>query len=91
MAIEEDLSLLSKALHEAELDKSTRDAFESMLERLEDGRQVQLSAKQREWINDKLGNPTYLNLVSSGKVSKGREVPTPAVLLNRPLKPPGRR
>ena len=32
--------------------------------------------------------PRALNLVSSGAVPIGKPVPTPAVLLNKPLRPP---
>jgi hypothetical protein len=53
-----------------------------------------LSEKQRGWLlgaHEKLfAAPQYENLVSSGRVPRGREVPTPAVLLNLPKKPPGR-
>lgn len=34
--------------------------------------------------------PRALNLVSSGSVPTGKPVPTPAVLLNKPLRPPTR-
>jgi hypothetical protein len=40
------------------------------------------------YVDDNVGG--YQNLMSSGKAPRGREVPTPAVLLNKPLKPPGR-
>jgi hypothetical protein len=51
-----------------------------------------LSERQREWAQRVADIPgEYKNLVSSGQVPRGREVPTPAVLQNRPLKPPGRR
>ena len=33
--------------------------------------------------------PVALNLVSEGRVALGEPVPTPEVLKNRPLKPPG--
>jgi hypothetical protein len=71
-------------------------AFRDILGRIESGRLRNLSASQRLWICDvheKLfDEPTYQNLFSAGKVPRGlREVPTPAVLQNRPLKPPGRR
>jgi hypothetical protein len=46
------------------------------------------------WIVDKKKSqpadptPGWVNL---GQPARGREVPTPAVLLNRPLRPPGRK
>lgn len=68
--------------------------FASMLERFETGRAP--SEGQRAYVGDVYegvaDEPTYQNLWSSGKVPRGlREVPTPAVLQNLPLKPPGRR
>ena len=35
--------------------------------------------------------PKYENLVSSGQVPRGKEVPTPEILKNLPLKPPKRK
>ena len=68
--------------------------FRDMLSRMDRGRQRELTLRQREWIcevHEKvLGDPVYLNLVSTGQVPRGREVPTPEVLLNLPKRPPGR-
>lgn len=54
-----------------------------------------LSEKQKEWIrgvHERLFDaPSYENAWSNGKVPKGREVETPAVLRNLPKKPPPRR
>jgi hypothetical protein len=57
-----------------------------------DGRR-QLSGRQREWLRGVRDRfvPQYENLVSSGKVPRGREVETPAVLKILPKRPPTRR
>lgn len=64
--------------------------FQSMLDR-----GFGLSDKQRAWVEsiyERLFDvPKYENLVSSGKVPRGREVPTPLVLQNLPKRPPPRR
>lgn len=64
-------------------------AFDEML-----ARDRPLSDKQRAWVravHEKLcGTPHYENAWSAGKVPRGREVPTPAVLQKLPLRPPGR-
>lgn len=57
-------------------------AFEGMLNR---GRP--LTEQQAAWMFDE---PEYLNLASSGKLCRGREVPTPKVLQNLPKEPPTR-
>jgi hypothetical protein len=53
-----------------------------------------LSDKQRSWLRSTYervcGEPTYENLASSGRLCRGREVPTPTVLQNLPKKPPTR-
>ena len=53
----------------------------------------QLTEKQREWVTSvhKRIVPAYANLFSRGLVPRGREVETPAVLLNLPKRPPTRR
>ena len=54
-----------------------------------------LSDRQGKWVRgvyEKLFDvPQYENLVSSGKVLRGREVETPEVLRNLPKRPPQRR
>jgi hypothetical protein len=62
------------------------------LEDLDEGTIRCLSPRRRTWANDALDRfePRAANLVSRGLVPRGREVPTPAVLRNLPLKPPGR-
>lgn len=67
-----------------------REVFSSMLDRLEKG--FPLSDKQRYWaksVKERVTQePEYLNLASSGKLCRGREVSTPEVLRNLPKKPP---
>lgn len=77
--------------------ENARKAFREMLDRLENGRALELSDKQRAWVRGVFervfDSPTYENLFSSGKLCLGKPVETPAVLRreNLPLKPPGRR
>jgi len=70
-------------------------AFSEMLDRMETGRQTKLSDKQRAWVKSVyervFEQPVYENLVSRGLVPRGREVATPEVLKNLPLKPPRRK
>lgn len=86
---EEEEKLLRDVLALDSLSDANREVFEDMLVNVEDG--YRLSVKQTKWAKGLLDQPDYENLVSSGKVPRGREVPTPAVLLHRPLKPPGRK
>jgi hypothetical protein len=83
----------ANSLAMATLDKAAT-AFEGWLPKLEENPHYFLSEKQRGWLRgvyEKLFQaPVYENLVSSGKVPRGREVPTPIVLQNLPKKPPGR-
>jgi hypothetical protein len=86
---ETDLRMLRELL-ETKLTDYEREAFSDMLEGLE--QYHQLSEKQRVWVAqayEKI-HPQYENLVSSGKVPRGREVETPAVLRTLPKRPPGR-
>jgi hypothetical protein len=92
---DDDIALLKRALVLIDTRREdryvrARDPFEEMLVRLEEGRQTLLTGKQLKWVRDVLDEPTYENLVSAGKVPRGREVATPAVLLRRPLRPPGK-
>lgn len=71
-------------------------AFQNMLEWAESGRP--LSEKQVSWIDGVFvrlfpgeDEPEYTNEWSAGRVPRGREVATPNVLRNLPLRPPGRR
>lgn len=96
---DDDLTLLRRCLDwaganedEAE-DRFNVGAFRGMLERVQHGRA--LSHDQRIWVQDVIdklfGEPVYRNEWSAGQILKGRDVPTPAVLRNLPLKPPTRR
>lgn len=75
--------------------ESEAKAFEDMLSKLEEGRYAQLTPSQRKYAKGvkerATEEPEYLNLASSGKLVRGREVETPKVLKNLPLKPPPRR
>lgn len=75
--------------------KTTQDAFRLMLRSLQSGAKLVLSDRQRAWVKDVyekvFDDPQYENLVSRGLVPRGKEVETPAVLRNLPLRPPGRR
>jgi len=69
-------------------------AFEDMKNRVEKFG-LDLTDKQIAWIrgvHEKLFDvPHYENLVSSGRVPRGKEVPTPPVLQSLPKRPPARR
>lgn len=88
-----DKELLDLVLEEEELPDEQREAFTDMRQKLGSGK---LSEKQRAFVRGVLGDkaePEYENLVSSGKVSVGNHVETPAILRreNLPLRPPARR
>ena len=78
---------------------SESSAFESMLGKLTSGAYAGayavLTQAQRKWAKGvkerAMEAPEYLNEWSSGKVPRGKEVPTPAVLQNLPKSPPPRR
>jgi hypothetical protein len=98
-ARDEDLRQLTELLeeHASELSEGELEAFTNMRAVLlawpdADGHR-QLSGKQREWLRGVYDRfvPQYENLVSSGKVPRGREVETPAVLKVLPKKPPVQR
>lgn len=97
MTLEEDRDLLIAVL-ETDLDERTESVFDDMLCRL-DRFCRPLTPRQRAWAAATLRGDRYVpeeeyeNLVSSGKVKRGKEVPTIALLdpSNLPKKPPGRR
>lgn len=84
--------------HEDDLTAEEHKAFLSMYRYIEraqtKGEEVRLSAKQSTWLSAVAKRLDVVepaaNLVSRGLVPRGAEVPTPPILLNRPLKPPGR-
>lgn len=84
-----DRELLVDAIERA--DEKTKEIFETWLVKLEEQKREILTDKQRKWAQSLCGTETYENLVSEGKVPRGKEVPTPAILQIRPLKPPGRK
>lgn len=95
MTVETDGKLLRDAIAKPTLSEETREAFQDMLEKL-DANHRELSEKQRAWVKSALGDdlePEYENLVSAGKVPRGKEVETIPALRreNLPLKPPGRK
>ena len=53
-----------------------------------------LNENERRWVEEVAKRMDIVepaaNLVSRGLVPRGNEVPVPVVLMNRPLKPPGR-
>jgi hypothetical protein len=85
-----DMTMLEEIL-ENEITENERAAFQDMLDGL-DHWQI-LTDAQRKWaklVHERF-KPTYENLVSDGRVPRGREVLEPEALRHRPLKPPGRR
>lgn len=90
----EDMALLDRAI--AAASEAERDAAADAFRRMRAGR-CKLTPKQRAWAEGVIAGkfveaePEYENLVSSGRVPRGREVEAPPVLRNLPLKPPGRR
>ena len=90
-----DQDLLRKAVECSEIKEHEKELFGKWLEELEDGERHVLSMRQRLWANDVIDRdePRAENLISSGLVPRGREVPVPEVLRreNLPLKPPGRK
>lgn len=93
-----DLELVTKLLGYDDLGRGIREACEKWREELTNGKRRLLTHKQRDWAEEELDKraPTYLNLVSAGKVPIGRPVETPDVLrpscpFAHPLKPPQRR
>jgi hypothetical protein len=92
-ALHSDLSsheLLTKLL-EYELNEYVTDAFTKMLAKVNRG--LDLTVGERNWAIRMLDErePQAQNLWSRGLVPKGRDVATPEVLKNLPLKPPHRR
>lgn len=89
-----DLEMLERLEGDMDLSEVERDAFDEMLRGLRGGQWQKLTDKQRAWANAvavRIGAIGCANLVSSGQVSRGREVETPEVLRHLPMKPPGRR
>jgi len=84
----EQIELLKQALEVRGLGEKAYDAFTSMLEEFEREERQTLSPKQLTWVKNVVGVPEYENLVSEGRVPRGKEVPPPPALQNLPKKPP---
>jgi hypothetical protein len=90
---EKDIELLRRLVDDVELRGGERPAFNEMLRGLIGGTYEHLTIRQREWVSEvakRIGCIGYENLVSTGRVPRGREVAEPEILKRRPLKPPGR-
>lgn len=88
----QDAQKLAVLLAEGELKPDTRRAFEEMQVSL--GRYPSLTDRQRAWVDsvlDEQGLDWRDPRVKNANVPRGREVPTPAVLKQLPLAPPGRK
>lgn len=89
-----DIALLHTLLDDSELRPDEREAFSTMLDELVGPQGFPcLTPSRRRWAREvaaRVRPGAYENLVSSGRVPRGREVPTPAVLQHLPKKPPGR-
>lgn len=79
---EADLELLEKILHSGnapELSENEVLAFQGMFDDLRTGERTVLSKRQRKWANETWER---VKPIDNSKVPRGREVPTPAVLMN---------
>lgn len=83
-----DDDALAFCLGDDTLSDRERSVFEDMSDRLDRGFISCLSKAQRAWVEDALRRIVPLD---SKLVPVGRPVVTPAVLLNLPKKPPGRK
>jgi hypothetical protein len=85
-----DISSLTKLIALA-LEERLDEMFKDMLQRLSRSSRLILTDKQRAVVHDVLDKfePQYSNLVSEGKVLRGKEVVVNVG--NKPLRPPQRR
>ena len=85
-----DISALNKLIALALVERQD-EMFKDMLQYLQRSKYFILSAKQRAIVHDVLDQyePAYENLVSAGKVARGKEVVINVGL--KPLRPPQRR
>jgi len=91
---DDDIKLLESVLDEdLELTEEEQIMFDGLLDFLKGSPSRSLSKKQRNKLQASYdrSHPEYENLYSSGKVPKGKDIPTPPVLQNLPKFPPGRR
>jgi hypothetical protein len=86
-----DDKLLRRALRIKRLTPKELEMFEKWFSDIDSGRRASLSERERIWVNDVVDReePRYANLVSRGLVPRGKEVETPAILRDLPMKPPG--
>ncbi len=98
MTVEKDVELLEVAVEKAEErdDETAQRVFGEWLDNFRQGRWFgDLTPKQRAWAEAVAAgkrydpDPEYLNLVSSGKAPRGREVEL--MVKDKPLRPPPRR
>ena len=84
---ENDRELLEKILAE-EIKEDEREAFADMLSTIVSGEFKFFSKRQRAWAEQVIDwySPSYENLVSTGRVPRGREVEM--MFKPGPLKPP---
>lgn len=85
--------LLSRALDQP-IGEDTRESLEDMQDGFARGLTLGLTDKQLAFVRQVLAEhepPPCENLVSSGKVKRGAEVPLPPALQNLPKRPPHRR
>ncbi len=97
ISVDQGYELLAKLLERTDLQETVEESFADMSQR----EPRWLTNKQLLWIQaiaiqkGLLEEPVRNDWSSRSKEEqeriRGREVATPAVLLNRPLKPPGRR
>lgn len=87
---EADISSLNKLIALA-LEERLDEMFKDMLQYLQRSSRSILTTKQRAVVHDVLDQfePQYANLVSEGKVPRGKEVVVNVG--NKPLRPPQRR
>lgn len=74
MSREDDLRMLREALELGTLDDDTKWAFDDMLDELGNGRQRELTDRQRAWVQGVLGEPEYENLASKNGTQAPRAV-----------------
>lgn len=88
-----DAEMLRALLSDERLSDEERDIFQDMQDGLRPGKT--LKPKQHSWVQDRwsqleLDSDETLNLMSSGKVPRGKEVAMNFATMPKPLKPPRR-
>ncbi len=85
-----DAALLKRVL-EHPITHRQRELFECHAAEVDAGAELSRRERAHAWATIRTHEPEYENLVSSGKVKRGAEVPLPPALQNLPKKPPHRR